>query len=325
MDKKFTEEEATLYDRQIRLWGLDAQKRLRNARILVCGMSGLGAEVAKNLVLAGVKSLTMLDQVNLTLEHCQSNFLAPRDQVSAEVGDVDAKDREYFKDFDIVLVTSAMKDTLIKVNGFCRDLGIKFLSGDVFGFFGYAFMDLVEHEFVEEVMKSSNSDLDADEPVKKRPKKDAEGEQEEEESKTKMVKTIMSFVPLEKSLASDWSQEAYKKRIKRMDPSFFVLHVLYEFQSREGRHPLLEHEEGDLKTLKSLGESITQKFNLPETKIPEAIYPMLFSEISPSAAIVGGILAQEIIKIISNRDAPHNNFFFFNPLETAGIVEKVGY
>lgn len=79
--------------------------------------------------------------------------LNPMVQVSAEVGDVDAKDREYFKNYDIVLVTSAMKDTLIKVNGFCRDLGIKFLSGDVFGFFGYAFMDLVEHEFVEEVMK----------------------------------------------------------------------------------------------------------------------------------------------------------------------------
>lgn len=103
------------------------------------------------------------------------------------------------------------------------------------------------------------------------------------------------------------------------------MQVLYEFQSREGRHPQLDHEEGDLKTLKSLGDSITQKFNLPETKIPDAIYPMLFSEVSPSAAIVGGILAQEIIKIISNRDAPHNNFFFFNPLETAGIVEKVGY
>ena len=30
-----TEDEAQLYDRQIRLWGLDAQKRLRAARVLV--------------------------------------------------------------------------------------------------------------------------------------------------------------------------------------------------------------------------------------------------------------------------------------------------
>jgi len=42
-----TEAEAQLYDRQIRLWGLDAQKRLRSAKILVAGMRGLGNEVAK--------------------------------------------------------------------------------------------------------------------------------------------------------------------------------------------------------------------------------------------------------------------------------------
>ena len=58
------------------------------------------------------------------------------------------------------------------------------------------------------------------------------------------------------------------------------------------------------------------------------------------AAIVGGILGQEVlislkvfvlktlaqvIKAISNKDAPHNNFFFYNPLESCGVVETIGY
>jgi ubiquitin-like 1-activating enzyme E1 A len=51
---------------------------------------------------------------------------------------------------------------------------------------------------------------------------------------------------------------------------------------------------------------------------------LLFSELSPVAAIVGGVLAQEIIKVISNKDEPHKNFFLFNPLESAGVVEDVG-
>ena len=42
---QITEDEAKLYDRQIRLWGLDAQKRLRASRICVIGMGGLGCEV----------------------------------------------------------------------------------------------------------------------------------------------------------------------------------------------------------------------------------------------------------------------------------------
>ena len=67
-----------------------------------------------------------------------------------------------------------------------------------------------------------------------------------------------------------------------------------------------------------------QQFGLPEGKMSKDLPPMLFSELSPVAAIVGGILAQEIIKVISNKDEPHKNFFLYNPLESAGIVEDVG-
>uniref|UniRef100_A0A8B9EFD3 THIF-type NAD/FAD binding fold domain-containing protein n=1 Tax=Anser cygnoides TaxID=8845 RepID=A0A8B9EFD3_ANSCY len=34
---------------------------LRASRVLLVGLKGLGAEVAKNLILAGVKALTLLD------------------------------------------------------------------------------------------------------------------------------------------------------------------------------------------------------------------------------------------------------------------------
>ena len=83
--------------------------------------------------------------------------------------------------------------------------------------------------------------------------------------------------------------------------------------------------ENDMKLLSSLRDSIISKFGLPEKKIPEDILPMLFSELSPVAAIVGGVLGQEVIKVISNKDAPHNNFFLYNPLDTCGIVETIGY
>lgn len=36
-------------------------RRLRTSKVLLVGMRGLGAEVAKNLILAGVKGLTMMD------------------------------------------------------------------------------------------------------------------------------------------------------------------------------------------------------------------------------------------------------------------------
>ena len=44
-DTQISEKEAEPYDRQIRLLGLDAQKRLKPSRVCVLGMSGLGCDV----------------------------------------------------------------------------------------------------------------------------------------------------------------------------------------------------------------------------------------------------------------------------------------
>lgn len=89
-----TADEAEQYDRQIRLWGLEAQKRyelcminlfktrdffcfprLRSSSVLVIGMRGLGAEVCKNLVLAGIRALTVLDSAPLGPEDVAGRFL----------------------------------------------------------------------------------------------------------------------------------------------------------------------------------------------------------------------------------------------------------
>ncbi|CDS00719.1 related to AOS1-Smt3p activating protein [Sporisorium scitamineum] len=56
-----TEDEAALYDRQIRLWGLAAQNRLRSAHILIVGWNGIATEIIKNTVLSGIGSITVLD------------------------------------------------------------------------------------------------------------------------------------------------------------------------------------------------------------------------------------------------------------------------
>ena len=48
---------------------------LRTSRILMVGMRGLAAEVCKNVVLAGVKSLTVIDHRPLIEEDCATRFL----------------------------------------------------------------------------------------------------------------------------------------------------------------------------------------------------------------------------------------------------------
>lgn len=54
------------------------------------------------------------------------------------------------------------------------------------------------------------------------------------------------------------------------------------------------------------------------------LYRYCFAELSPVCAVTGGILGQEIIKAVSQKDAPHNNFFFFSGLDSTGLVDRIG-
>ena len=137
----------------------------------MAGVRGVTVEVAKNLVLAGVSALTLLDHQALSEEDARVNFLASADKVgsnraeasrerlqmlnpmvtvTSDPSDLAAKDKAFFSAFDVVVVAAYPKDVKVAVNGFCRELGINFFCGDVYGSFGYSFMDLIDHEYVEE-------------------------------------------------------------------------------------------------------------------------------------------------------------------------------
>lgn len=167
---ELTEDEAELYDRQIRLWGLESQKRIRAARILISGLNGLGAEVAKNIILSGVKSVTLLDDKSVTeLDFC-SQFLAPQTSVGTnraeaslfraqalnpmvkivvDTQNVSEKPDEFFYSFDVVVLIEVPTPVAVRINDICHLKGIKFFTGDVWGMNGYVFTDLQEHEFAE--------------------------------------------------------------------------------------------------------------------------------------------------------------------------------
>ncbi|XP_042503401.1 SUMO-activating enzyme subunit 1B-1-like isoform X2 [Macadamia integrifolia] len=127
--EELTEQETALYDRQIRVWGVDAQRRLSKSHILVSGMKGVVVEFCKNIILAGIGSLTLMDNRLVTEEALSSNFLIPPDEkmysgrslaelccdslrdfnpmvhVSVEKGDLLSFDEDFYDKFDAVVVS----------------------------------------------------------------------------------------------------------------------------------------------------------------------------------------------------------------------------
>lgn len=81
-----TQDDIALYDRQIRLWGLNAQQRLANARVCLVGAQALGQEVAKNLVLAGIHMLQVVDDSVVSETCLGAQFMVTADNVGQKVG-----------------------------------------------------------------------------------------------------------------------------------------------------------------------------------------------------------------------------------------------
>uniref|UniRef100_A0A8C8EUR7 THIF-type NAD/FAD binding fold domain-containing protein n=1 Tax=Oncorhynchus tshawytscha TaxID=74940 RepID=A0A8C8EUR7_ONCTS len=277
-----SEEEAAQYDRQIRLWGLDAQKRLRGSRVLLVGLRGLGAEVAKNLILAGVKGLTLLDHEQVCLTGCS-------------------------------------RDLMVRVDQLCAQHNIKVFCGDVFGYHGYMFSDLgQEHNYVEEKPKvvKPKTDESNDGPEAKKPKVDP--------NETTMIKKTASFCSLKVALEVDWTNEKAKSSLKRTPVDYFLLHVLLKFRTDKGRDPHPESFEADATLLRQIRDDVLEAMGLSSELLPHDFVSYCFSEMAPVCAVVGGVLGQEVVKALSQRDAPHKNFFFFDGMKGSGVVDYFG-
>ncbi|XP_031834461.1 SUMO1 activating enzyme subunit 1 [Nomia melanderi] len=324
---ELTDHEAELYDRQIRLWGLESQKRLREAKVLLIGLNGFGAEVAKNIILAGVKSVTFLDHRNVTVEDRCSQFLAPKElmgknraeaslqraqnlnpivNIEADTSNVDDKPDAFFSNFNVVCATQCSITQMKRINEICRKHNVKFFSGDVWGTLGYTFADLIVHEYAEDVVQSKKIQLsESGEPAEK-PKF---------ENITVTEKHKDTFVPFESILNVD------KSSVPKESEIYYMMLIMLHYREKYGKDPLPSERASE--SFKAEAEAVIKEYEL-EDKINHLVEGDVYAQISPVCAIVGGVMSQEIIKTVSQKGAPHNNLFIFNPDTLCGKILRLG-
>lgn len=71
-------------------------------------------------------------------------------EVESEEGQLSDKGEDYVCKFDIACCTESLStEALIRINSHCRNLGVKFFCGHVWGYFGFFFRDLIEHTYAQ--------------------------------------------------------------------------------------------------------------------------------------------------------------------------------
>ena len=69
------------YDRQIRLWGSNGQRRLGQATVALVGCTGSGIEALKNLVLPGIGTIHIWDETMIAVEDLSQSFFYEFDSI----------------------------------------------------------------------------------------------------------------------------------------------------------------------------------------------------------------------------------------------------
>jgi amyloid beta precursor protein binding protein 1 len=69
------------YDRQLRLWGANGQRKLMHSNILLIKADSVGTEALKNLVLPGIGSFTILDDFIVDQSDLGCNFFTTASSV----------------------------------------------------------------------------------------------------------------------------------------------------------------------------------------------------------------------------------------------------
>ncbi|KAI5961899.1 AOS1 [Candida pseudojiufengensis] len=338
-DEELTADEIALYDRQIRLWGMATQLRLRSTKILVINLGAIGSEAVKNLVLGGINSIEILDPSYVKIEDFTAQFFLPNDEsivgqlklplvfdkirelnpavnLSINTNSINelSKDYSYLKKFDLIIGTELTKSQIFALNQSTRELNIPLYISGMHGMFGYILVDLIKHVSVNEMNESSiprkaGTELSRNKTIIK--------VDSNKETKIDLVTIEDIYSTLKEIFNSKVLPTTLKRReLKKLD-ALTIIFALFDIERLDDSpESILDSEllwEKLIQTYENLG---LDSSNISKDYFEE-IKRQAFAEFSPTAAILGGTLAQDVIQYLSKNHSPINNVLILDAKEKA--------
>jgi ubiquitin-like 1-activating enzyme E1 A len=305
VETELTDEEKARYDRQIRVWGSEAQSRIQSARVLVCGLRGLHMELIKNIVLAGM-SICVQDSgvVNiaelgsagyfLDMDDIGKNRVAaalPRIQelnsfakVTSETRPLEHLDLEFLRQFNVICLANASEREILRVSGICRQSSPSHTTL----FVGWSFGS--DSVFI--------SDFGEDFQYK-----------DDDRPNTDFVPTVkkISFPSMSSVLAMPWGKQS--RRFMPVAPAFVKGALLAKWDSSSSS----SSSDG----FRDMAALALEENGLPSQFIPAEQLTALLQQVQAPAvtvcSIMGSYLAQEVVKCVSGIGEPAFNTHIYSP------------
>lgn len=148
-----------LYSRQLYVLGHDAMRRMANSDVLISGLGGLGVEIAKNVILGGVKSVTLHDETVCSIGDLSSQFYLTEDDIGKNRAESSLKQLselnmyvptrahtgpltdDFIKRFRVVVLTNSSLTEQLRISEITHANDIALIVSDVRGLFAQIFCD----------------------------------------------------------------------------------------------------------------------------------------------------------------------------------------
>ncbi|KAJ3103441.1 hypothetical protein HDU97_010187 [Phlyctochytrium planicorne] len=394
-----------LYSRQLYVLGHKAMIAMSQSNVLIVGLKGLGIEIgelswvltafvsdtftAKNVILAGVKSVTLNDTGLVELSDLSSQFyLTPQDvgkkraqacvSKLAELNNyvpVTVLDEELTEanivNYQVVVATDVSLEKKLAINSFTHMHGIKFIAADVRGLFGMAFNDFgpsftvhdqTGEEPVSGMIAAVEKGPDAVVACLEEHRHGLEDGDYVTFSEVKGMEQLNGIEPRKVTVTGPYTfkigdttgfnsyvsggifqQVKQPKTLKFLPlkdalikPEFVIsdfakfdrpgqLHVgfqaLDKFRVQNGGLPRPRNDQ-DAQAVFAIASEINkispEPIELDEKLIKELAFEAR-GDIAPMNAVLGGLVAQEVLKACSGKFAPIHQFFYFDSLESLPV------
>ncbi|TKS71314.1 Ubiquitin-like modifier-activating enzyme 1 [Collichthys lucidus] len=338
------------YSRQLYVLGHDAMHRMGTADVLIAGMRGLGVEIAKNVILSGVKSVTIQDEGQTTWSDLSSQFflkeshlgqnrarcslqqlsdLNPRVQVSAHTGPLD---EDLLLQFQVVVLTDSSLDDQKCFGELCHSRGIKFIVADTRGLCGLfpQLFRLATHsplhvtQHFQPFQEACHVSVSVSVSISPGPHAfsicdtSAFSDYKQGGIATEVKQSFMlSFKPLSEALL-DYELVTLNDygKISRHMTLHLAFQALHGFVKKEQRLPV-PWSQSDADTLLDMVKklnTVAELDELDESAVRNLSYTAQ-GDLAPMNAFIGGIAAQEVIKACSRKFTPLKQWLYFDALE----------
>lgn len=150
----------SLYSRQLYVMGHEAQRRMASSSVLITGLNGLGVETAKNIILMGVRSVTLYDNKVTTYEDLSAQFYLSESDIGQNRAKSSVSKLSELNPYVNVSLAEGVLIDVVKAGGYnvvvlidqtfdvqqiiadyCHAHNIAVLIGDARGVFGTIFCD----------------------------------------------------------------------------------------------------------------------------------------------------------------------------------------